>query len=202
MVMATPFIAGFVAVGLSRLQRWQTVAVVAGAVVLVAVNSVGLNADKLAHRNPVATDLYTAITNLPEGTAVLTPRGGAYGFVLFYAMSEGHNLTPLLMKKLVAGKDGELVVDQGYLDYLEWFRVNYPEYRSSDSFTLAREALDSGKQVYFVSLFDYDTTGQALDVEQTGIDGLYKVTNVKVESWDAWIKWRLEQRLQEQSLIR
>jgi len=194
-VLATPLIAGYVAYGLTRLPRWQTVVVAAGAIALIAINSVGLNTAKLAGRDPIATELYSALSGLPEGTAVLTPRGGSYGFVLFYALSEGRDLTPILLKKLVLNNDGEYEIDQGYRDYLKWFKVNYPEYQSEDSFTIAQEALDNNRAVYYISL-PGDPIKEALDIEPTGVAGLYRVTKVR-KSWDEWIEQRLQERLSQ-----
>jgi hypothetical protein len=195
-VLVAPIIAGYVAFGLARLPKWQTILVVVGAIALIITNSFLYNADKLAKQEPQATELYTALTELPDDTAILTPRGGSYGFVLFYAMSEGYDLTPLLMKKLVISDGGVYEVDRGYLDYLKWFGVNYSEYSGTDSFVLAREALEKGNAVYFISLFS-EEMAEALDVEPTGVNGLHRVINVKVESWDAWIAERLERQLSE-----
>ncbi len=200
-VIAAPIIAGYVVVGLTRLPRWQTLVVVIGAVILVATNSIAFNAEKLAKQEPVAINLYRALVALPDGTAILTPRGGSYGFVLFYALSEGHDLTPLLMKKSTLNREGKYVTDQGYLDYLRWFKREYPEYESDDSFTLAREALEKGNSVYFLSLFDEEAMGDALETEPTTVIGLYQVTSVTVESWDEWLNQRLQKRVLEKRLL-
>lgn len=187
MVIAAPILAGYAAYGLTRLPRWQTTLVIASSIVLILVNGLVYNADRLARQDPVAVNLYEAIMDLPDESVMLTPRGGSYGFVLYYALSEGKNLTPILLKKgNVNYETGEIKIDRGYLDFIDWFQRNY-EYTSTDCFAVLQEALDKGKEVYYVSLLDDTTPWAALTFQDTGIEGLSRITEVKIPSWDLWM---------------
>lgn len=185
MAIISPLIAAYVAVGLSKLPKWHTLLVMFGAICLIVVNAVFLNADKMAHADPQVTTLYDKLMSLPDGSAVLSPRGGAYGFVLFYALSQGKDLTPLLLAKQVFKSNGEPEMDKGYIDYLLWFKRHYT-LSGDDHFEMTTDALDKGIEVYMLSPDSYEGYTNYFDMADTGTFGLVRITKTHVANWDEW----------------
>jgi hypothetical protein len=185
LVIIAPLIAVYVVVGLNKLPKWHTMIVALSAIVLIGVNGIYLNADVLAKADPQVTTIHDTLLSLPDGTAVLTPRGGAYGFALFYTLSEGKDITPVLLAKQVFNPDGTVTIDQGYLDYLDWFRERY-DLEGSDQFAMSRDALDRDIPLYFLAPDAYEGYGDIFEVEEIGVYGLVKVKSVKATSWLEW----------------
>ena len=194
MAMACPFIAAYIAVGLNRLPKWHIPIILASTLALTGANAFYLNANALTMKDPQATEFYTALLNLPDGTAILSPRGGAYGFAFFYAVSEGKGLTPLLLTKATpTGIADQVQIDFVYASYASWFRDKYG-YVGKDCIMLAREALAKDREVYYVSPLDYnsssiDAQGWALafDFESTDMPGITRVTGVKLPDWESFL---------------
>lgn len=144
-----PLMAAYVAVGLSRLPRWHTALVVVGAVVLIGVNGIYFNADKLAQEDPRASEYYQAVWELPDGAAVVKTRGGAYAFTLHYVLSQGKDIVPLPQFNPFDTRTNERrAVDQRHQDSLEWLERTYGV-PPGDVFDLIAYAEDQGWEVYY-----------------------------------------------------
>jgi len=146
-----PFVAAYVAVGLSKMARWHTVAVVVCAVLLIGLNSVYYNADKLAREKPIASDYYEAVWALPDGVAVLTNRGGAYGFAFHYVLSEGKDVIPLEQYNPFDTTTGDYRdTDQRYKDCLAWLERTYG-IKGDNMFEIMDYAYAQGLDIYYGS---------------------------------------------------
>jgi len=88
--------------------------ILAGAICLLIVNGVFLNAELLTKQNPVAESLYQSIWQLPDDVVLVMDRGGPEGLGIFYAMSQGKEITPIFYYRL--GHQGSPL----YLNYLRW----------------------------------------------------------------------------------
>lgn len=110
----TPVIVVGVAVGLAKMPSWCMKAVAFCAVGLILANSVMMNADRITGEYSEAVPYYESVQQIPNGSAVVIPKGGAYGLGLIYAISQGQEIVPVFMQH----KDGW--TNQGYLDYVEW----------------------------------------------------------------------------------
>ncbi len=86
-----------------------------GAIVLIVLNGVFLNANTLTNENPMASTYKQELQNLPDGSIILTTPG-SYSLGLFYVMSEGKDLVPLIYHYL---DDWQLY------DYQIWLQDNY-----------------------------------------------------------------------------
>lgn len=148
MSFAIPIMTVYVAVGLTKLPKWHTVLVIICALSLVGVNAVHMNTNTLAHEEPLAVEVYEGLRNLPDGAAVMSSRGGAYGFALFYVISEGKDLVPLMQANphTMMGDDQELT--QAYMDYLDWLEREYGIV-GNDMFEIVQYALDNEYEVYY-----------------------------------------------------
>lgn len=187
MAMACPILAAYAALGLSKLEKKHLYIVATGALALIMINPLFYNADKLAHQDPQASEFYKAVWELPDKSAVLSPRGGAYGFSFFYALSEGKDLVPLLLTKTSVKLNVEqLSTDYVYSAYIKTFEDRYG-YKGQDCIELAKEALEKGDGLYFISSPIGTGWEDAYTFQETENFGIYKVTEVKVESWEAWI---------------
>jgi len=169
LLVTTVMIAGYAAYGLTKLPHWHRYAVAVGAIALIVLNAVYLDADKLSQADPQATNLYNALLELPDGSIVLTPRGGAFGFTLFYSVSGGKNLVPV-----------NIIVSN---DHLDWLNEHY-DVEGGTSMEIARNALDNGRGVYYVSPVNPLGWGLIFDTVETETYGLSKVVAVKAMSWD------------------
>lgn len=113
---AIPIAAVTVAIGLSRMPKWCTIAVLVCAMALIFTNSRMLNADKLTPEYSEAMTYQQTLAELPDDSAVALPKGGAYGLGLIYSISQGREFIPVFMQK-EEGWD-----NPGYKDYIKWVK--------------------------------------------------------------------------------
>jgi hypothetical protein len=92
---AAPPLAILCGTSLGKLALKHSYCVLACACVLVLINGVFLNAGTLTKAQPLAQTYYNELMSLPDGTAVVCDAGG-YGFGLFYVISEGKDLCPIV----------------------------------------------------------------------------------------------------------
>ena len=140
LAVALPVAVGLVAVGLTRMKPIHTRLVLASAVVLISANAYFFNADKLANDDPQASGYVEALWDLPDGSGVIAPQGGAWGFGLFYVMSQGKDLVPIMQHSMP--------VRAMYGDYLEWVEREHGLI-GNDVLELAQNALDKGMPLYY-----------------------------------------------------
>jgi hypothetical protein len=94
----------------------KTIIVGIVALVLVVVNTQYLNADKLTNKNPEASSYYNELMSLPDHSIVVT-NPGAYSLGLFYAMSKGKDLIPIVYP---------YTDEWEFWDYYDWLKREYP----------------------------------------------------------------------------
>ena len=172
---ASPFIAVLVGVGLSKLGAAHLKYVTVGALALIAVNAVFLNANTLTNEKPLATTYYTALQELPDGSIVLC-EPGAYSLGLYYAMSEGKGLIPLVYPYI--GHTGDA---WGFDDYRSWLNRTYGLSLGDDFDTLTAVAYlkSRGYDVYYASTpTQQSSVRQALVLEDTQWTQVKKVTGL------------------------
>lgn len=147
LIPASPLLVCMAMVGLQKLPDWHRHIVTAGAICLIIVNVVLFNTNVLAHEKPLATEYLQAVEALPDGAAVVVPRGGAYGFTVFYVMSEGKDIIPLALD---VPTDGWLApsTDQGFNDFTSWVDNKYGV-SGRNTYELVKDAIAKGHPVYF-----------------------------------------------------
>jgi len=146
-----PLMAAYVAVGLSRMAKWHTVAVAIGAVALIGLNGVYFNTDEIARQDPRATRYYEAVMDLPDGSAIVTSRGGAYGFTVHYVLSQGKEIVPIpLYNPFDTSTNKRRESDQRYRDCVAWIERIYGV-KGNDMFEHIAYAQAQGRDVYFGS---------------------------------------------------
>jgi len=120
MTYSCPFIAVAVGIGLTKIDKKLIIrAVTSSAILLICLNSVFLNANILAQKEPIAMEYYNELMSMPDGSAVVTHRGGFESMALFYAISEGKDLIPIFFT------DSRYTSDALYQYYLEWIVKDY-----------------------------------------------------------------------------
>ena len=90
-----PFMVIAVGIALSKLHQGHTRIVLAGALILILVNSLFLNANTLATGKPVGPDVKAQLEALPDGSGVWTVMGFE-NMALLYARAEGKDLLPII----------------------------------------------------------------------------------------------------------
>jgi hypothetical protein len=113
-----PFMCILLGLGLSRLQPNYVKLIPIGAVILIILNGVFLNAGQLAKAEPYAAEVKATLESLPAGSGVLTV-AGTYSLCLFYVIADGHDLVPILWSDINNDWPGEYDLPQQYLDYCE-----------------------------------------------------------------------------------
>lgn len=171
--MTVPLMAGFAVYGLSQLKPWHTKLILSSVIILIVLNSIFLNSDKLAREKPLATEFYDALWELEDGSAIATPRGGAYGFALFYVLSQGKDLVPIALSGAFD------TVDVSYEDYKEWLKSNY-DVKGDNCLDMVDYKLKQGTDVYFISPIT-NFWSIFYETEETGTFGLYRVTDVETD---------------------
>lgn len=199
LAMILPIACAYVTVGLMRLERIHTYMVTFGLVALVVVNFFCFNANIIAHEDSQATEYMAALDDLPDNSCVIVPRGGMYGFAVFYAISEGYNIIPILQASPYNGmtKTGSVLIgqhdtdtfDQSYADYLAWLYDNYGLV-GDDMYSLVDNTINAGYSIYYgqpvtdiwneVFLFD--------DKELAAKPYLYKVISINPDpDFSRWL---------------
>jgi len=84
-------------IGLSRSTLKHTYAVTAGALALVCINGVFLNADTLTRQSPIATTYYSELMSLSNKATIAAT--GAYAFGVLYVMCEEDKSFTILSTK-------------------------------------------------------------------------------------------------------
>jgi hypothetical protein len=139
-----PFIAIGVGAGLTKVKKeYMVKAVVASAVLLIMVNIAFLNAGLLAKEEPKAMEYYNEVWEIPDGSAVVTNRGGFESMALFYAMSEGKDLVPIFFT------DWNYENDALYDSYIDWINNHY-SIAGSNTQHLVADALRQEIPVYIL----------------------------------------------------
>lgn len=189
LAIGLPAVAALSAVGLTHLGKKHLYAVAIGAFVLICVNPFLFNTNNMAQDNPLATEYYEELMALPDGSGVLTPRGGPYGFALFYAISEGKDLIPLALLP----PDEDSTTPEGlkvYGDYLTWLNKEWG-ITGSNCIEITQDTMAKGKAVYLA--YSPDRTertmtlwGETFITQDTG-KFLAKVVEVN-DSVD-WSEW-------------
>lgn len=151
-----PMVAILVAFGLNKLPRWHTWVIATCSVGLIITNGFLMNTNCLAHEDPQATEYIAAIEELPNNSCIVVPRGGQYGFTVFYLVSSGKPIIPIAQCSPFAGTStptaGVLekseAIDQSYIDHLAWLERVYGIVGNS-MYEVVQYALDNGYNVYY-----------------------------------------------------
>jgi hypothetical protein len=98
--IAFPLVMVFVAIGLQKMSNHKIV--ICGAVLLILANGVFLNANILAHANPLATTYENDLRSLPSGSYVISNSGGDYGLDDYFMMAEGVPIRPIFLDASIA----------------------------------------------------------------------------------------------------
>ena len=191
LLLAIPLLACVAVVGLKGLPKWHSQVVCIGAVVLIACNGFFFNTNQLNEENPLAREYMQALEALPDGSAVVTPRGGAYGFTLFWEMSKGKDLIPIALIRPQYW--GEEVTDQSYLDYAAWLNEYYG-IEGKNCYELVNDAMAKGHEIYFGQPMT-KLWGRAFVHEDNPVGYLDKVIRVREHPpWDDLLAPLLESK--------
>lgn len=187
MDFAFPAIAILVGIGLSKLTFAHMRIVLAGALVLIGLNVAFLNANVLTNQKPLAATYHYELCSLPDGSAVVTT-AGAYSLGLFYVMSEGKELIPIIYPYGDA---------QDFPDHEAWMIDNYGV-EGSNTLERTQYALDNGYDVYFAGAkqrywkvgqaFNYDEGGSELIRPIVGLTGIIPQA-IRPEQAPIWVRW-------------
>jgi hypothetical protein len=95
LIYAMPPLAILAGIGAARMPIAQVTVISLCTLALIIANGFLLNADKLTKENPIAQGYVEDLQSLPDGSFVLTHRGGFETMALWYTMSLGKDLTPI-----------------------------------------------------------------------------------------------------------
>lgn len=113
-IYAVPCIAILAALGLKRSYKVERVFVTGVAILFIITNMFLCNANIIDRDNPVATEFYNETMSLPDGSYILTSKGGFYTLGILYAISEGKDVTPIFLS------EPKTESDYGYQEWLEY----------------------------------------------------------------------------------
>jgi len=172
LTFSMPIIAVLVGVGLSKLGQFHAQTVTCGAIVLILVNGLFLNANVLTNQMPLATNYEQSISSLPDDSYIICSSGGQYGLANAYLWAKGHKITPLFysadtpslesMVDLVMSQNKQIKFEDAlklattkYNDALNLARhVDYMKYFGIVEKETTKEVerlLSIGKRVYIVN---------------------------------------------------
>ena len=110
-----PSVAILCGLGLTKYEKKFVYSVLAVSLILTGLNTFYLNADRLIQTHFLANRYYHELMCLPNGSIVVTTPG-AYSLGMFYVMSEGKDLIPLIYPYLDEWE---------FEDYATWLEVKY-----------------------------------------------------------------------------
>ena len=160
LIYASPFIAVLAGLGLSRLNGLHMKYVLAGALVLVLVNALFLNANILTQSDPKASSYKQALWELPDNSVVLT-NADSYLMGIAYVINEGKDIVPLVYPYME---------DWEFWDYYDWLRDRYGNIVriAPSTFETIALNLEDGVDVYYAnSPSKYSTIRRCFDYEDT-----------------------------------
>lgn len=143
LIFSMPFIAIATGLGLVKMKSYHTHIILAGALCLMIVNSIWLNADRLNREYPIAPKYYQAVQSIPDGSAVVINRGGWEALGFYYAMSEGKELIPVFF--IYAENEDDAL----HKYYVEWMHKEYGV-KGYNTQTMAQYALGKGIETYIL----------------------------------------------------
>ena len=112
-------------------------------IILLGLNSYYLNANRLTNEDPMASTYYNELMSLPNNSIVVT-EPGQYSLGLFYAMSNGKQLIPLIYPYIDIW---------GFRDYSTWLTKTYDVEVGDTTIGTIQNNL-SEHQIYYVGLPD------------------------------------------------
>lgn len=118
-IYSVPFVALLVVLGLKEVSNRNIKLVVGVTCVLVALNVGLLNARMLDFKNPTGTEFYNETMSLPDGSYILTSKGGFYTLGILHAIADGKNVIPIFLSEPKTDKD------YGYQSWLKWVQEKY-----------------------------------------------------------------------------
>jgi hypothetical protein len=114
--LITPSVVILCGIGLVDFKRKYVYVVLCVSLILTGLNASYLNADKLTNTHFLAERYYHELMSLPDNSIVVTTPG-AYSLGLFYVMSEGKDLIPLIYP---------YIDEWEFWDYFNWLERKYP----------------------------------------------------------------------------
>jgi hypothetical protein len=148
MTFSLPMIAIMAGYGLTFMSKKHYKIVAYGAVALIFVNSILLNANILSTNNPLATEFEKAEKALPDGSGIITCSGGSYGLGTMYVYAQGKDIFPLFLSgNNMASTDYK--TDARYTAYVEWLNKEF-ELEGNNLFDQVQYLLDNGRPVYIL----------------------------------------------------
>lgn len=172
----------YAGIGLSKLPQWHSRVVLIGASVLIIVNSMFFDADQIARADPQATEYVEKLRGIPEGSAVVIPRGGPYGFATLYVMYQGKDIIPIAQSSPMVGIRHEYseLPDTAYGDYLKWLKSNY-DIEGQNMYEVTQFAMDEGYDVYYAQPLT-EIWSEVFTVEKNRSGILQKVKAVNADA--------------------
>ncbi len=143
-----PMIAVLVAVGLQNMKPLHTKLVASCAIVLILVNSIGMNANLLSQQAPIATNFEKAVFELPDGAGIITSSGGEYGLGVMYCMAKGKDVFPVFYTGQNTTRE-EYGVDARYQSYRKWLEDKYNIY-GYNTVHMVQYMLDNNRPIYLL----------------------------------------------------
>lgn len=143
LIILSPSVVILAALGLAGLSKKYVYVVLSVGIILLSLNSYYLNANRLTNQDPMASSYYDELMSLPNNSIVVT-EPGQYSLGLFYAMSNGKQLIPLIYPYIDTWK---------FVDYSAWLASTY-DIKVGDS-TISTIQDNLGKEnIYYVGLPD------------------------------------------------
>lgn len=97
LTFAAPFAAVLAGLGLQRLKTRQSQAVLAGAMLLIVLNGIFLNAGQITRNEAIAEEVRAEMMALPDGSGIICIPGD-YSMCAMYCIAEGKDLVPIIWK--------------------------------------------------------------------------------------------------------
>ena len=167
LIILSPSVVVLAALGLAGMQKRYVYVVIGVAIILLSLNSYFLNANRLTNSDPMASTYYNELMALPNNSLVVT-EPGQYSLGLFYAMSNGKQLIPLIYP---------YIDTWGFKDYASWLEKTYNIEVGDTTVNTIQDNINK-YQIYYVGLPD------ALDklqphLELSGVGLITRVEEVR-----------------------
>jgi hypothetical protein len=157
-IFAVPCVAILAALGLKKAHRFEHIIVTLMAIILIIINAGLLNAKKLDAAKPIGTNFYNETMSLPEGSIVLTSKGGFFLLGLLHCIADGKDIIPVYLSE--KGTD----VHYGYQSWVKWANKQYGLIGNNSE----QMVENSDRPIFFIESWTYRDWSEVYEFETYG----------------------------------
>lgn len=172
MTYAVPFAAIAAGIGIAKINEKHVPAYAACIALLFLTNTLTLNANELAAKEPNAQIVFDEVSQLPDNSILVTYRGGFEAMASFYAYAEGKDIIHVFTT------DENYEKDALYQNHLKYLSDKY-DLQGENTRQIVSDALNKGYEIYTLWPL-LNLWNGVFDIQDINLTHYKKVTGVNL----------------------